>query len=113
MRVFAIRHKPSGALMPQIRGRGYTAIDASDWEKCETFARHKKTGVPRIFPSRIHAGRALFAWLQGEWTQQGTGGSSMYGDDYDVYTAPPSTPPEDRKKDDMEIIELKLTEVKR
>ncbi len=110
MTLFGIRHKPSGRLMPAVRGRGYSALKFHLNGFEEEFARHKLRKEPRLFVQKIAAQRALAAWLKGEWVQHTTGGSSIMGDDYDVYTAPPDKPPADRKAEDFEIAEFQLKE---
>lgn len=111
MKLWAIRHKPSGRLMPVVRGRGSTAlnfhIDGFEMD----FARHKIRKEPRLFINRIGAQRALSAWLKGEWVQE-TSRSGMYGDEVDVYTVPPDKPPADRRAEEMELVCFNLTPLK-
>lgn len=112
MKLFAIRHKPSGRLMPSIRGRGFTALNFHQDGFESEFARHKLRKEPRFFISEICAKRALGAWLKGEWKQQ-TSRSGIYGDEVDVYTVLPDNAPADRKPEDMEVVPFRLTEINR
>lgn len=108
MTLWAIRHKPTGRIMPAVKGRGATGLNfhIDGFEK--DFPRHKLRKEPRLFIDKLSAGRALRAWLQGEWTRHITGGASQYGDDYDEYSAPPLQPPADRKAEDFELICYRL-----
>lgn len=111
MIVFAIRHKPSGRLMPAVKGRGSTSLNFHRDGFETDFARHKLRKEPRIFALRIGAQRALAAWLKGEWIQE-TSRSGLYGEEYDVYTVPPTHAPEDRKSSEMEVVKLKISIVR-
>lgn len=111
MIVFAIRHKPSGRLMPAVKGRGSSSLNFHRDGFEQEFARHKLRKEPRIFCLRIGAQRALAAWLKGEWVQRESR-SGLYGEEYDVYTEPPNEPPEDRKAGEMEIVKFRLSEVR-
>lgn len=102
MKVFAIRHKPTGLLMPHLRGgRGYTVVGL------DQFTNGNR--LPRLLETRIGAQRALTAWLKGAWEQHTDYGE--YGPE-GSYSEPPATPPEDRKAEQMEIVEFRLTERK-
>jgi hypothetical protein len=103
MILFGIRHKPSGRFMPHLRyGRGFTALDLGQFNH----------GMPRLLKTRIGAQRALSAWLKGAWENHTSGGTGMFGDDYDQWAEPPKTAPPDRKPDEMEVVEFRLTEKK-
>ena len=110
MILYAIRHKPSGRLMPAVKGRGSTALNFHRDGFEQEFTRHKLRKEPRLIVQRIAAQRALAAWLKGEWVQHTTGGTSYFEDDYDVYSAPPDKPPVDRKAEEMEIVPFLLSE---
>ncbi len=97
--------------MPAVRGRGSSALNFHRDGFEQEFARHKLRKEPRLFVQKIAAQRALAAWLKGEWktVESRTG---MFGDDYVVWTEPPSKPPEDRMAADMEIVTFQLREIK-
>ncbi len=96
MKVYAIRHKPSGRFMPYRRNSRGASYD-------EPTADMAKGEMPRLFPTQDSARRTLVAWLQGIWKDE-------YYDTIDGpdYTGPAPTKQPDRKKDDMEIIILTL-----
>ena len=103
--LWAIRIKPSGAFMPHIRlGRGYTALNPEDFTR-----EDRNVGEhPRLFKSKTGAQRALRAWLKGEWRKEYTIGE--YGEQEGSYGDPPSTPPVDRRPEDIEIVRMRLTQ---
>jgi hypothetical protein len=109
MKLFAIRHKPSGTLMPALRrGRGYTSLNFHANGYADAFTKGSVLSIPRLFPSRIAAQRALAGWLKGEWERE------YERDDYGggeivVGAGPPPTPPADRKPEDMEIAMFRLS----
>jgi len=109
MKLFGIRHKPSGRLMPQLKGRGFTGLNfhADGFEK--EFAKNKLRVEPRLFAREIGARRALAAWLKGEWKPEYSAGD-YYSDSELEGHFPPSLPPADRIATDMEIVEFRLTE---
>ena len=100
-RYFVIRHKTTGELMPQAkRDKGYSHWNPSHPE-------HKflaATGVPRLIDTRRRAARCISMWAanpngkrwnrQNQWTGE-------YEDDIDFK-------PDDRKKDDLEVVEVIL-----
>lgn len=90
MRVFAIRHKPSGEYMPaqmfRTARRGWSYWDPGS-EECGGV-----TIVPRLFATIGPAKRALNAWLVGPIAP---GGQCIR----------PAVP---RRRDEMEIIECQL-----
>jgi hypothetical protein len=99
MTYWAIRHKPSGGFLPAGRKRGFT----HDQPSTEL--------PPRLFTKRRAAKAALRCWLMGDWKEETSGGSSYYGDDYDIYPVPPSKPPADRKPEEMEVVMLLLVAI--
>ena len=96
MTLFAIKHKPSGNYLPhRPRKRGYTHDDPTP-------------GMPRLFTKKAAAASALRCWLQGEWSDRGTVDS--YTGEWDYDGPYPTKPRPDRKTEDMEIVEMELTE---
>lgn len=99
--VWAIRHRPTETYMPQLsNGKRYTYVEVDQFSPSK----------PRIFLSHRRAAAALTAWLAGEWK-----GTKIYQDhngELDVFgPAPPDSPPPDRKREDMELVEFNLTEI--
>lgn len=99
--VYAIRHQPTGLCMPALSG-GY-----SYWEP--TTANHEGMH-PRLFFTLKSAQNALSAWLQGQWKREQWSGYDWEGipDGYDKMTI--KKPPAPRRRDDMKIVVLDLTE---
>jgi hypothetical protein len=96
MTYFAIRHKPTGAFMPNYgsrKGRGGFTHDEPS-----------ALAPPRLFPRRHHAQTALAHWLRGKLTV------SNYRDDYtgewDEDWSCKKVP--ERKAEDMEIVEVTI-----
>ena len=88
--VYAIRHIPTGKLMPVTRH----ARGSSYW----TPDKVTPQGVPRLFPTRRGATNAMTAWLQGEWVP-------VWDQEDGCIGAVPEKRPE-RKKGDVEVISL-------
>lgn len=92
MRVFAIRHKPSGVFMPNKMFRtSYKGF--SHWEPLDNRA-HDKT--PRLFYSAMAAKVSLRHWLRGKVSNS---------DPFEEESEPVLTPVASRNRDDMEIVE--------
>lgn len=97
MRIFTIRHKPTGNyLLQRNRLRGGTKEEPQEWtdKRCA-----------RFFPNKSNAKKALTAWLSGKWKDE-------Y---YDTMDGPENGGPAPtlvptRKKDEMEIVEFRLSE---
>jgi hypothetical protein len=112
MKVWSIRHKPTGAWMPsrmsRSRGGGWSSWipgpPQDGWGGCDGYDKN-----PRIFFSLPSARNALTMWLQGVWESRVVTTTDWEGfpDDYDDLTV--RTPPVERKREDMEIVELELT----
>lgn len=100
MRLYAIRHKPTGNyLLQRNRLRGGSAEEPLPW----TDKRH-----PRFFPNPTNAKKALTAWLAGRWKDVYS--RPYYGDlEYD---GPEPVPVPERRREDMEIVEFLLAEQK-
>ena len=115
MKVYAIRHIPTGRFMPVPTGKngsGSSYWDPVDVSTCNATFGQLPT-VPRLFPLRRSASSALTQWLRGrhepltEWEQDETFGSS-----YQVTIGTDVKHDPSRKADDMEIIAFELVEAK-
>lgn len=100
---YMIRHKASGEFMPQMkRGRGY-----SHWNPSNGELPKKITGCPRLLPSRKSASRVIIQWNSMPNARyssyQSHGGDWDYGIDIKN---------DGRKKEDLEIVEVNIEEVK-
>jgi hypothetical protein len=103
--VFIIQHKATHLCMPQMANGGYT------WWEPTKHDYNKE--VPRIFWTRIGAVRAIAAWAQGNRKRHQGQDQRTFdgpGEWYD-YTET-KKPLVARSKDDLEILELELTECK-
>lgn len=100
--VYAIRHKPTGLCMPALPHGGYTY-----WNPLRddhTLLR------PRLMFTLKSAQNALSAWLQGCWKREQGTSYDWEGtpDCYDEMLV--NAPPAPRRREDMEIVVLKLEE---
>ena len=97
LRVFAIRHNPTGKFLPQPAGRGgrgFTHVEPKAFTG-------EPNSIPRLFPSRKNAHLALKEWCKGKMYRY----ASMDGDeDFE------RRPVKGRDLSDMEIISVQLTE---
>lgn len=96
MKLFFIRHKPSGHYLPEPAGR--MGRGGSHVEPCSN------PDEARIFRSKLSASRALTAWLRGK-VHHSSGYDSWnneYYEDNDLEPVP------SRKREDMEIIEKEI-----
>lgn len=97
MRVYCIRHIPSGMFIPRLetgKTRGGSHLEPSNDRE------------PRIFHNKRAAMAFLGSWLQGIFVNE----RHQYGlDDWDVYATPRKQP--HRIKENMEIVEFELHEV--
>ena len=87
----AIRHRPSGGLLPNVRGYGFTRTEPS------------LTDPPRLFAAHGPAQQALNYWLQGEFTEK-----SDYDTDYGAELTLHCKKRPDRRADQMEIVEVEI-----
>ncbi len=98
IKMFAIRHNPTGFYLPETpRGRGYTHTTPQPPSAKEP---------PRLLHNQTAAKLALGAWLKGvQWMR---GGYDSYSGDYDesIDVAPPTV---ERKAEEMEIVPVVLT----
>lgn len=100
--IFYIRHKPTGNFMPVVKG-------PSHWDPATPFPPKEK----RVFSSKRSAVAALTQWLRGEHkplieTEQ----DGWEGPSYQVTVGTEVVPVAGRNREDMEIVEYKLTEVR-
>jgi len=104
---YVIRHKASGEFMPQLkRGRGYSHWNPSKETTIENLKK-KLTGVPRLLPSRRVAHRCIVQWNACPNGKQ-SWHTSYDGDEFDDL----DIKPDGRSKDDLEIVEVNIEEVK-
>lgn len=104
-----IRHKATGEFMPELkRTRGYSHWNPSKVDTREAFSDKKKLlGVPRLFSSRKKAHGAIVQWNampNARWSSQ----QSYYGD----YDEAIDFKADGRTKNDLEIVEVNIEEVK-
>lgn len=100
MIVYAIKHKPTGKFMPL----KMTRCGVRGWSNWNPGVRDGFDTTPRIFKDRGSASKALSAWLLGQHTREYT---QTADDDYVevVINYQPN-----RKREDMEVIQMLLTE---
>ena len=99
MKAYAVRHKPSGLFIPRLetgKRRGGSHLEPSNKRE------------PRLFFNRISARAFLSNWLQGTFENHSY---QTYEGDWDSGLR--VTPQPHRRKEDMEIVEFKLVEVRK
>lgn len=95
MQLFAIRHKPTGFFLPQHKGRaGGSWIEPTE------------SALPKLFHEERHAKGFLTTWLRGGVTAREY---QTFEGNYDVDIV--ETPQPHRRREDMEIVALRLEEV--
>lgn len=99
--LFAIRQKSTRRFLPERRGRGHSA---SVPVACDG-TQGKRI---RLFHTRKSAQMALTAWLQGEWVREKQH-VNWLGEEYDEEITIEKR--EDRKAEDMEIVEYAAIEL--
>lgn len=101
---YAIRHKATQELMPQLaRGKGYSHWNPAVTPTTEVFKGAKLVGVPRLVPSLRTARQIINQWNStpnGRYTSH----QSSAGD-YDEVL---DIKPDGRKKEDLEVIEVEI-----
>jgi hypothetical protein len=87
----AIRHRPSGGFLPNVRGYGFTRTEPT------------LTEPPRLFTKKGPATQALKYWLQGELSEK-----LDYDSDFATELTLHCKRRPDRNAEDMEIVEIEL-----
>lgn len=116
MKYFAIRHIPTGKLMPaaifRSNSRGY-----SHWEPTGIAGLGGCTEAPRLFPSLRAASISLVYWLKGPWgPRMKKADYSSWGEHEEYQAGIEPTTPENkipRIPSDMEIIAFNLVEIQK
>jgi len=101
MKVYAIRHIPSGGYLPPLpKGYryGFTHVEP-------TTAR-----APRIFDTERSAANALAAWLRGRATRPCPSPNQLF--EGTVITAPLYEPTPYRRAEDMEVVPMRLLDTR-
>lgn len=98
MKYYAIKHKPTGLFMPQMRG-GF-----SYWEP------KGKQLPPRLFATHRDAANALTCWVNGRYSRLlATESEGPWGPTYEVVNGTVPEPDITRKRDDLQIVLLILS----
>lgn len=111
MKVWAIKHKPTGKWMParMYKGGGWSYWNPGHTPQYLSTEEVPFDPTPRLFATLPSVRNALTAWLQGEWDRSTKREGDWETGYYDVTAEPePSKPPVERKRGDMEIVELEL-----
>lgn len=101
---YMIRHKASGDFMPQLKGKGYTHWNPSS---DNSISGRKLTGCPRLFATLRIARAVIVQWNSIPNAYNSYRSSFALGDDQPILEGKP----DGRKKDDLEIVEVNITEV--
>lgn len=116
MKVYAIRHIPTGQFMPVPTGKNGSG--SSYWVPTETaYCRavlDLKPPLPRLFPLRRSASSSLTQWLRGRHVvvTERTHPDDSFGQSYLEPVGTAVEPDPSRKADDMEIVAFELVEMK-
>lgn len=103
---YMIRHKASGEFMPQTeRNRGYTHWNPSTPDT--SLSEKRLTGTPRLLPSLRKARKVISQWYHMPNAFNNFRGSYL-GDDEAIV----DIKPDGRKKEDLEVVEVDIQEVK-
>lgn len=110
MKVYAIRHIPTGQFMPAPTCKNGSG--SSYWEPITESTTVYGTPLPRLFPLRRSASSALTQWLRGQhkpidYVEHG----EFYGRTHLIRESVEIIPVVSRKADDMEIVAFELVEV--
>jgi hypothetical protein len=105
MKVFAIRHKPTGEFMPTRMSRN--GFGGWSWWREPAYGKPFDP-TPRLFPSKQGAQNALTAWMQGRWVTI-TVHSGGWESPEETRVPVPEKTETPRVREDMEIVELALT----
>lgn len=97
---YAIRHKATGELMPELKRRGY-----SFWNPTTNSIPDTITGCPRLLKSQKQAERCIVQWACLPNARERQYQSGFYGDEIDIEL---TTKPDGRKKEDLEIIQVNI-----
>lgn len=98
MTLYAIRHKPSGLIMPLLaKNRGYS------WWNPPQVPSNKELGVPRLLPTRKRAQQCISQWFATQNAHRTI--IQSYDGEYDDIV---DNKNDDRKKEDLEIVEVEL-----
>lgn len=95
---FAIRHKASGELMPEVKRRGYT-----HWNPSTNKVPDTALGTPRLLDTRRRAAKCIAQWNAMPNAKMGYTVSYSGEEDYDI-----NIKPDGRTKDDLEVVEVEL-----
>ena len=99
-----IRHKATGEFMPELdRTRGYSFWNPSKEPTNQVFTKRKLLGVPRLFPARRNAHRAIVQWNACPNARMKFDLEGYADGDVDIK-------PDGRSKDDLEIVEVDIME---
>ena len=99
--LYAIKHTPTGAVMPQRAGAGH-----SYWEPTE----NNEGKHPRLFFTLKSAQNALTAWLSGEWKREVGTNIDWEGNSEGYDELMVDTPAIPRVRSDMAILVFKVAE---
>lgn len=110
MKVYALRHKATGAFMParmfRNAGRGW-----SHWSPGVEGAEAPYDASPRLFSTRKGAENSRVLWAAGVWERNVGTTYSYYDGPEDYDETVPTAPPAPRHKDDLEVVAYELVEV--
>lgn len=91
---YAIRHKESGELMPEVRRKGYTY-----WNPSKNLIPVTALGTPRLLDTRRRAAKCIIQWAvmpNAKMRYDDNGGEYL-----DITL-------DGRKKEDLEVVEVEL-----
>ena len=96
---FAIRHKETGMLMPEVQRRGY-----SHWNPTTGKFPDTMLPTPRLIDTRRKAARCIQQWINNPNASYGYRQGYDGREDYQI-----NIKPDGRSIDDLEIVEIELS----
>lgn len=109
MKVYALRHKATGKFMP-VRMYRTSGAGWSFWNPYETrpgYLPHDQN--PRLFFTKKSAQNAKSMWEKGEWIQRYSRPTLFDPSEEPIGPAAKMPAENPRQKDDLEIVEMRLT----
>jgi hypothetical protein len=101
--LYAIRHKPTGFMLPEPTGRQNRGSSHTEPVDCTN-------ELPRLFQSELAAKRSLTQWLRGKHIAvMGTEYDDFSGRAYTYQECTEVFPQPHRKREDMEVVEITLS----
>lgn len=107
--MYALRHKKTGQLMPQLRQHGYSFWNGK-WEE----SVGNPNGYPRVFKTKKSLLAAMKAWSKGEWHFEKYKNNNPLNNGLYIFSVVQTSQSNNniqdkgRKMDDLEIVKINI-----